>query len=51
MFSLADILTYNTIYCVLSQGAEDQVKIVEESIKHAKEAITLDVQDGNSWCM
>ncbi|XP_075518567.1 uncharacterized protein LOC142552688 isoform X2 [Primulina tabacum] len=31
------------------KSAEDQVKIVEESIKHAKEAIALDVQDGNSW--
>ncbi|KZV19521.1 hypothetical protein F511_06383 [Dorcoceras hygrometricum] len=31
------------------KSTEDQIKIVEESIKHAKEAITLDVQDGNSW--
>ncbi|KAI3467020.1 hypothetical protein Pfo_023683 [Paulownia fortunei] len=29
--------------------AEDQVKVVDDSIKHAKEAITLDVKDGNSW--
>ncbi|PIN00487.1 hypothetical protein CDL12_27010 [Handroanthus impetiginosus] len=33
----------------IAQGAEDQVKIVDDSIKHAKEAITLDVKDGNSW--
>lgn len=34
--------------CLL--GSEDQVKIVDDSIKHAKEAISLDVKDGNSWC-
>ncbi|KAK6134258.1 hypothetical protein DH2020_031994 [Rehmannia glutinosa] len=33
----------------LSLGAENQVKIVDDSINHAKEAITLDVKDGNSW--
>ncbi|GKU90228.1 hypothetical protein SLEP1_g4244 [Rubroshorea leprosula] len=33
----------------MAQGAENQAEIVEESIKHAKEAITLDVKDGNSW--
>ncbi|KAL8035038.1 hypothetical protein ABFX02_12G071100 [Erythranthe guttata] len=33
----------------MAQGAEDEVKIVDDSIKHAKEAITLDVKDGNSW--
>ncbi|KAL0424674.1 UNVERIFIED_CONTAM: Tetratricopeptide repeat protein 5 [Sesamum radiatum] len=33
----------------LSLGAEDQIKIVDDSIKHAKEAIALDVKDGNSW--
>lgn len=26
------------------------MEIVEESIQHAKEAIALDVKDGNSWC-
>lgn len=31
-------------------GSEDQVKIVDDSIKRAKEAIALDVKDGNSWC-
>lgn len=33
----------------MAQGSEDQAEIVEESIQHAKEAITLDVKDGNSW--
>lgn len=33
----------------MAQGSEDQVKIVDDSIKHAKEAIALDVKDGNSW--
>lgn len=31
------------------QGAENKAEIVEESIKHAKEAVALDVKDGNSW--
>ncbi|XP_022726840.1 tetratricopeptide repeat protein 5-like isoform X2 [Durio zibethinus] len=31
------------------QGAENQAEMVEQSIQHAKEAITLDVKDGNSW--
>ncbi|KAK3024108.1 hypothetical protein RJ639_043567 [Escallonia herrerae] len=30
-------------------GADNQADIVEESVKHAKEAIALDVKDGNSW--
>ncbi|XP_028185992.1 tetratricopeptide repeat protein 5-like isoform X1 [Glycine soja] len=33
----------------MSQGAENQAELVEESIQHAKEAITLDVKDGNAW--
>ncbi|KAK4841342.1 hypothetical protein QYF36_002985 [Acer negundo] len=33
----------------MAQGVENQAEIVEESIQHAKEAITLDVKDGNSW--
>nr|XP_043606764.1 tetratricopeptide repeat protein 5-like [Erigeron canadensis] len=33
----------------LAQGADNQEEIVAESIKHAKEAIALDVKDGNSW--
>ncbi|XP_065881893.1 uncharacterized protein [Euphorbia lathyris] len=44
------------ILCLLSmlerrmaQGAENQAELVEESIQHAKDAITLDVKDGNSW--
>ncbi|XP_043696113.1 tetratricopeptide repeat protein 5-like [Telopea speciosissima] len=33
----------------LAQGTDNPAQIVEESIQHAKEAITLDVKDGNSW--
>ncbi|CAN6181101.1 unnamed protein product [Urochloa humidicola] len=33
----------------MAQGSEDQTILVEESIKHAKEAVTLDIKDGNSW--
>ncbi|KAK3421597.1 hypothetical protein EUGRSUZ_G02222 [Eucalyptus grandis] len=33
----------------MAQGSDNQAEIVEESIKHAKEAIALDVKDGNSW--
>ncbi|RVX12644.1 Tetratricopeptide repeat protein 5 [Vitis vinifera] len=33
----------------LPESSENQAEIVEESIQHAKEAITLDVKDGNSW--
>ncbi|GAV83422.1 LOW QUALITY PROTEIN: TPR_11 domain-containing protein, partial [Cephalotus follicularis] len=34
----------------MAQGSpENQTEIVNESIQHAKEAITLDVKDGNSW--
>ncbi|GMI79872.1 hypothetical protein HRI_001656500 [Hibiscus trionum] len=33
----------------MSQGADNQAEMIEESIHHAKEAITLDVKDGNSW--
>jgi len=31
-------------------GSEEQALLVEESIKHAKEAVMLDIKDGNSWC-
>ena len=31
-------------------ASDNQEEIVAESIKHAKEAIALDVKDGNSWC-
>ncbi|CAN1311771.1 Tetratricopeptide repeat protein 5 [Linum perenne] len=44
------------ILCLLSmlerkmaQGAQNQAEIVDESIQHAKDAISLDVKDGNSW--
>ncbi|CAN6196767.1 unnamed protein product [Urochloa humidicola] len=33
----------------MAQGSEDQTVLVEESIKHAKEAVMLDIKDGNSW--
>lgn len=33
----------------MAQGVDNQAEIVEESIKHAKEAVALDVKDGNSW--
>lgn len=33
-----------------SVGADNQAEMVEESIQHAREAIILDVKDGNSWC-
>jgi tetratricopeptide (TPR) repeat protein len=33
----------------MSQGADNQAELVDESIQHAKEAIALDVKDGNSW--
>ncbi|XP_050226096.1 uncharacterized protein LOC126675494 isoform X2 [Mercurialis annua] len=33
----------------MSQGAENQAELVEESIQHAKDAISLDVKDGYSW--
>uniref|UniRef100_A0A0A9D8D0 Tetratricopeptide repeat protein 5 OB fold domain-containing protein n=1 Tax=Arundo donax TaxID=35708 RepID=A0A0A9D8D0_ARUDO len=33
----------------MAQDSEDQALLVEESIKHAKAAVTLDIKDGNSW--
>ncbi|KAI4340756.1 hypothetical protein MLD38_025564 [Melastoma candidum] len=33
----------------MAQDSENPAEIVEESIKHAREAITLDVKDGSSW--
>ncbi|KAE8022795.1 hypothetical protein FH972_008565 [Carpinus fangiana] len=33
----------------MAQGTENEAKLVEESIQHGREAITLDVKDGNSW--
>nr|KAJ0195154.1 hypothetical protein LSAT_V11C700366210 [Lactuca sativa] len=35
--------------CFFQCGADNQEETVVESIKHAKEAIALDVKDGNSW--
>ena len=31
-------------------GSSDEAQAVEESIKHAKHAVSLDVKDGQSWC-
>ncbi|XP_020245712.1 tetratricopeptide repeat protein 5-like isoform X2 [Asparagus officinalis] len=33
----------------MAQGAENQSQLVEDSIHHAKEAVMLDIKDGNSW--
>eukprot|EP00249_Psilotum_nudum_P016962 c26079_g1_i2 orf=417-1649(-) len=33
----------------MAKGADDEAKLVEESIRHAKEAVALDVKDGQSW--
>ncbi|KAG9449054.1 hypothetical protein H6P81_009019 [Aristolochia fimbriata] len=44
------------IYCQLSmlerkmaQDSYDQVQLVDESVEHAKEAVSCDVKDGYSW--
>lgn len=31
-------------------GSTDEAEIVEESILHAKQAVSLDIKDGQSWC-
>ncbi|XP_020571556.1 tetratricopeptide repeat protein 5-like isoform X2 [Phalaenopsis equestris] len=33
----------------MAQSMESQSHLVDESIQHAKEAVTLDIKDGNSW--
>ncbi|KAJ0971604.1 hypothetical protein J5N97_019563 [Dioscorea zingiberensis] len=33
----------------MAQGTENQAQLVEESILHAREAVMLDIKDGNSW--
>ncbi|CAL9768739.1 unnamed protein product [Musa acuminata subsp. burmannicoides] len=33
----------------LAQDAENKAASIEESIKHAREAVMLDIKDGNSW--
>lgn len=33
----------------LARGTENQAHSIEQSIQHAREAIMLDVKDGNSW--
>jgi len=35
---------------LISLGTENKPQLVEDSICHAKEAVMLDVKDGNSWC-
>lgn len=37
-------------FYVYFADAENPEEVVDESIKHAREAITLDVKDGYSWC-
>ncbi|KAL7604171.1 hypothetical protein Lser_V15G17977 [Lactuca serriola] len=46
---LSDINSLAWGICEDSNSADNQEEIVVESIKHAKEAIALDVKDGNSW--
>ncbi|XP_060214690.1 uncharacterized protein LOC132641650 isoform X1 [Lycium barbarum] len=55
-FALSKVGPNKNILCQLSmlerklaQDAENPEEIVDESIKHAREAITLDVKDGYSW--
>ena len=31
-------------------GSADEAETVEESILHAKQAVSLDIKDGQSWC-
>lgn len=33
----------------MAQGSDGQAFLVDESINHAKEAVLLDIKDGNSW--
>lgn len=34
----------------MKSGADNEAELVEESIQHARDAIALDVKDGDSWC-
>lgn len=34
----------------MESAAENQAELLDESIKHAKDAISMDVKDGYSWC-
>jgi len=36
--------------CINDTGSADEAVIVEESILHAKQAVSLDIKDGQSWC-
>lgn len=37
-------------WCINDTGSTDEAEIVEESILHAKQAVSLDIKDGQSWC-
>lgn len=34
----------------LNVSAEERVKNVEDSVEKAKEAVQMDIKDGQSWC-
>jgi hypothetical protein len=34
----------------LSGSPSEKLKMIEESVEKAKEAVQLDIQDGSSWC-
>lgn len=34
----------------LNLSAEEQMKNVEDSVDKAKQAVQLDIKDGQSWC-
>ncbi|KAK7849229.1 putative s-adenosylmethionine-dependent methyltransferase, partial [Quercus suber] len=46
---LRSIFSKELLHSCIKQGTENEAELVKESIQHAKEAITLDVKDGNSW--
>ncbi|KAH8968492.1 hypothetical protein BDL97_03G130400 [Sphagnum fallax] len=33
----------------IAKGSPDEAETIEESIRHAKQAVTLDIKDGQSW--
>ena len=35
----------------LSADAEERIRLVDDSVVKAKEAVQCDIQDGVSWCM
>jgi hypothetical protein len=40
----------HTLLITVDAGSPDEAETVEESIRHAKQAVTLDIKDGQSWC-